>query len=73
MISLSIDDGIARLALSRPEARNALRLADWRAIAELVGQAEAAGARVLLLESAVEGSFCAGADLGELEALQANP
>lgn len=70
MISLSIEDGIARLTLARPEARNALRVEDWRRLAVLVAEAEGAGARVLLLRSAVEGSFCAGADLGELEALQ---
>ncbi|WP_293855983.1 enoyl-CoA hydratase/isomerase family protein [Sphingomonas sp. SCN 67-18] len=72
MFDLLVTDRIARLSLARPEARNALRVADWRALPGLVAQAVDAGARAIVLQSAAEGMFCAGADLGELAGLGAD-
>jgi enoyl-CoA hydratase/carnithine racemase len=70
MFDLVIDAGIARLTLDRPEARNAIPVAGWDRLAERV--AEAAGARLLMLTGAGS-AFCAGADLSEFPALQAEP
>jgi enoyl-CoA hydratase/carnithine racemase len=63
-LSLAIDGPIARLRIDRAEKRNAFTQAMWEALPGLVAQAE--GARVLILESAAPGIFCAGADIGEL-------
>lgn len=64
MFTLAIDDGVARLTLDRPAARNAIPLAGWAALAAKLDEAAAAAARLLLLEGA-GGAFCAGADIGE--------
>ena len=72
MIALRIDDGVATVTLDRGAARNAIRMADWDRLAEAVTEA-AARAAVVLLASAVPGSFCAGADLTEFPAMMADP
>jgi enoyl-CoA hydratase/carnithine racemase len=64
-ISLHIEGPIARLRFERPEKRNALSIAMWRAIPGLLRNAEAdANVRVLIVEGS-GGSFSAGADIGE--------
>jgi len=68
MFELSIDGAVARLRLARPEARNAIPVAGWHRLAELVGEAEAAGARLLIL-SGDPAAFSAGADIGEFPTL----
>lgn len=66
-VTLTQDGPIARVTLRRPEARNAITIAGWHALAETIGRIDGA-ARVVLL--AAEGStFCAGADLRELASL----
>jgi enoyl-CoA hydratase/carnithine racemase len=64
MIRLSIDGDMARLVLDRPEARNALSIAHWEALAGDVSRVADSGARLLVLSGA-GGVFCAGADLSE--------
>ena len=74
MFDLSLQDGVARLTLRQPEARNAIPVDQWRPLGALAQGAVAEGARVLILQG--EGkAFCAGADLkdfgkmhGELQA-----
>ncbi len=61
-ISLSVEDGIARLTLNRPDTLNALNEPMFREIPVAVARAPAAGARALLLTGAGRG-FCSGADL----------
>jgi enoyl-CoA hydratase/carnithine racemase len=73
IFELSVEGAIARLTLDRPATRNALRLDDWRVLVALVEQAARMRARVLLIESKVPGTFCAGADLNELALLHADP
>jgi enoyl-CoA hydratase/carnithine racemase len=63
-LSLAIDGPLARLRIDRAEKRNAFTQVMWEALPGLVAQAEQA--RVLVLESATPGIFCAGADIGEL-------
>jgi enoyl-CoA hydratase/carnithine racemase len=64
MIGIGIDREVARLTLSRPEARNAISLAGWDAISAAVGEALDRGVRLILLAGTGD-AFCAGADLGE--------
>jgi enoyl-CoA hydratase/carnithine racemase len=69
MIRLDADGQIAWLRLDRPQARNALAMADWEDLARHLDEVGRSDARLLVL--AGEGnSFCAGADLGEFEELQ---
>jgi enoyl-CoA hydratase/carnithine racemase len=68
MIRLTFADGIARIALDRAAARNALSTAAWHDLAAIVAQVPAE-ARVVLLASDVPGIFCAGADLADLARL----
>ena len=66
-LRLEIDGPIARILIDRADKRNAFHLAMWQALPPLLDQAEAEpGVRLIMLQSAVPGMFCAGADIGEL-------
>jgi enoyl-CoA hydratase/carnithine racemase len=71
MFELHIDGAVARLRLNRSEARNAIPLAGWDALAAQLGEAEVSEARLLIVEGAGE-AFCAGADLGDFPTLRAD-
>ncbi len=58
-------DRIATITLDRAHKHNALTLAMLEAIDRALAQIERGGARVLLLRSASERFFCAGADIRE--------
>src|SRR5579885_1316114 len=61
-----IDQGVLRLTLNRPAARNALSIALMTALAEaLAGAAENPACRVVVIAGAGR-AFCAGHDLREL-------
>jgi enoyl-CoA hydratase/carnithine racemase len=66
-LSLALDGPLARIRIDRAAKRNAFDQAMWEKLPALVADAVAApGTRVLLLESATPGMFCAGADIAEL-------
>jgi enoyl-CoA hydratase/carnithine racemase len=67
MISVTRDGAVATIALDRPEAKNALPTAAWRALADACGQVGTA--RAVILRSTVPGIFSAGADVREFERL----
>ena len=72
-IDLQRDGSIARLSINQPKKRNALNRQMWRSIAlyaDEVGRDDSI--RALTIESAVPGSFAAGADISEFEANYAN-
>lgn len=69
MIQLDYDGAIARITLDRAGSRNALGLADWTALAQAAAGVATSAARVLLVRSAVPGTFCAGSDLKQLATL----
>ena len=62
MFELRIENEVARITLKREEARNAIPLAGWNALAAQVREAE--GARLLIIAGGVQ-AFSAGADLGD--------
>lgn len=66
MIDTTMLGRIAVLRLDRPAARNALRIADWHRLAEYVRDIDPT-IRVMVLHGGE--SFCAGADLRELQQL----
>jgi enoyl-CoA hydratase/carnithine racemase len=64
--------GTATVTLNRPQKRNALSLAMWRRLGELVGELAArADVRVLILTGA-GGNFSAGADISEFAELRSD-
>jgi enoyl-CoA hydratase/carnithine racemase len=66
-VTVSIDGGVAHVRLDRPDKRNALDLAMFRAIAEAGEALKAeAGLRVVVLSGAGP-SFCAGLDVSAFE------
>lgn len=69
--SLSIVRGgeIARIVFDRPERRNAINLAGWLRLAEIVPQLANEGARAIILEGRGE-NFCAGADISEFDTVR---
>ncbi|MBB5709411.1 enoyl-CoA hydratase/isomerase family protein [Sphingomonas xinjiangensis] len=71
MIHVTHDGPVACIALHRPEARNALPIAGWEALAEVTAQV--AQARAVVLHSTSPGVFSAGADIAELATLQTDP
>ena len=62
---------IATLTLNRPERRNALNEAMWRALPLACGAVEATSAKVLILRGA-GGHFAAGADISEFDRVYAD-
>ena len=65
-IQYRITGPVARLAIDNPARRNAMTLAMWASLPELVRRAEADPAvRVLLLRGAGDAAFCAGADISQ--------
>ncbi|WP_019514980.1 enoyl-CoA hydratase/isomerase family protein [Sphingomonas sp. Mn802worker] len=68
MIRLTIEGTVARIALDRAGARNALPTATWLDLASIVARVPME-AKVVLLASDVPGIFCAGADLRDLSRL----
>ncbi|WP_171963185.1 2-(1,2-epoxy-1,2-dihydrophenyl)acetyl-CoA isomerase PaaG [Bordetella trematum] len=63
-IAFSLDGGVARLTLNRPDKLNSFTARMHGEVAEALTRVETEGARVLLLTGAGRG-FCAGQDLSE--------
>jgi enoyl-CoA hydratase/carnithine racemase len=73
MFELDIQGSIARLRMRRPEARNAITLAGWTALADRAEEAERQGAKALILSGEPGLAFCAGADLASFERFRDEP
>ena len=70
-IIYEVSDGIARMTINRPEARNALNKATRDAFRDAaLAFAEDDGAMVLIVTGAGDKAFCAGADLKEMAQTQ---
>ncbi len=67
-LRVTLDRAIARLVIDRTDKANALTQQMWDAIPDLVARAEQSGAAVLVLESATQRVFSAGADVAEYRA-----
>lgn len=66
-VRLETDGPVARLLIDRADKRNAFNHAMWAALPGLVAQAVADPAvRVIVVQAAGGGVFCAGADIGEM-------
>ncbi|MEM7189630.1 MAG: enoyl-CoA hydratase-related protein [Pseudomonadota bacterium] len=69
---LSIGQGIATVTLSRPDSRNAVTEAMWRAIPPLCDRLANEDVRAVLLTGAGD-HFCGGADVAEFHRVFASP
>ena len=67
MIRLDRDGHVATITLNRPQARNALPIAGWRALAETAAEIAVSDARAVILRSDVPVVFSACADIGEFQ------
>jgi enoyl-CoA hydratase/carnithine racemase len=65
-VGLAVEDGVATLTVDRPDRLNALDEATLEALAATLEEAEAAGARALVLTGAGDRAFVAGADISHL-------
>jgi len=73
MIRLERDGELATVVLDRPERRNALSLAGWRRLGEVLRELDADDAlRCVVLRGAGEAAFSAGADIAEFGAERAD-
>lgn len=73
-ILISRDGGVARLTINRPEKRNAMTLAMWRRMGELLEDlTNDNSVRVLVVSGAGDLSFCAGNDIKEYATVRATP
>src|SRR5258708_15708081 len=64
IILFSVEGGIARLTLNRPDKLNSFNTQMHGEVREALSSLPAGGARVLVLSGAGRG-FCAGQDLGD--------
>ncbi|WP_298965778.1 enoyl-CoA hydratase-related protein [uncultured Roseibium sp.] len=65
---------VAELLINAPDRKNALPLAAWSRIPELLAElAETPDIRVCVVKGAGGRSFCAGADISEFEAIRSTP
>ncbi|WP_426164320.1 enoyl-CoA hydratase/isomerase family protein [Sandarakinorhabdus sp. DWP1-3-1] len=73
-LHLARNGGVARLLIDRPVRRNAMDQAMWEAFPTLVEAAMSDPAvRILIVQSAHPGPFCAGADIGEFATAAPDP
>ena len=73
-LRLEKDGALARILIDRADKRNAFTQAMWENFPIVLAQAvEDPAVRVILLQSAVPGMFCAGADIGEFAAGARDP
>ncbi len=67
-IRLTLDGGIARVILNRPQVHNAISKTMWLALPAVLNNAQMNGAHAVVISG--EGkSFASGADIGELKSL----
>jgi len=71
---LTVKGPVAELLLNAPDRKNALPLAAWQRLPEVLEAVEnTPEIRVCILRGAGGKSFCAGADISEFEAIRATP
>ncbi len=73
-LHLNVSGGVARLLIDRPARRNAFDQTMWEAFPALVERAMAdAAVRLLIVQAAAPGPFCAGADIAEFGVYSREP
>lgn len=70
-LTVTVANDVATLTLNRPEKRNALTQAMWRALPDAIAAVEADPAVKVLVLTGAGGCFAAGADIGEFKTVYA--
>ncbi|WP_114951632.1 enoyl-CoA hydratase/isomerase family protein [Sphingosinicella terrae] len=68
-ITLTVDQGVARIRFDRPKAKNALTFVMCRSLVGIIAAIAADDSIGAVLIDGAGGDFCAGADLGDLGSL----
>lgn len=68
-LTLDVDGDVATLTVNRPDAMNALNVETLEAMGEALNEAEAEGARALVITGAGDKAFIAGADISYMQDL----
>lgn len=69
-LAVSVSRNVARIVIDRPQRKNAIDLAGWRALAELVpALAGREDVRIVVISGAGS-DFCAGADIAEFDTVR---
>ena len=66
-LRLTVEGGVATIAIDRPQARNALSTQTMRELDEALAGIGDRDVKVLVIRGAGNRAFCAGGDLKELE------
>jgi enoyl-CoA hydratase/carnithine racemase len=73
-LAVSVEDGVATVALTRPDKHNAVSFAMWHALGRLMPVlADDDAVDVVVLRGTPGGPFSAGADIAEFTTLRADP
>jgi enoyl-CoA hydratase/carnithine racemase len=72
-VSMDRDGAVATIRLNRPDKRNALSVAMWRRLMDLVAAADRDPAVKVIVVTGAGQAFAAGADIDEFAAVFANP
>lgn len=72
-LHLRVENGLAVLSIQRPDKRNALTLAMWRAIGTAMAELDAREDVRVIAITGSGASFCAGADISEFAEVRSNP
>ena len=70
LVVVTVESGVGRLRLNRPEKRNALNQALSRAIIDGMRRLDDDPEVVVIVIEGTDGSFCAGADMAEMQAAE---
>jgi len=74
LIDTDINEGIGRITINRAEKRNAMTLAMWQELGEILAKwAENPEIRTLIIAGAGDKSFCAGNDIKEYATIRVTP
>src|SRR2546426_5243907 len=66
-LRLTVEGGVATIAIDRPQARNALAIQTMRELDEALTAVGDRDIKLLVIRGAGDRAFCAGGDLKELE------
>ena len=66
-LRLVLEPPIARIVLDRPQRRNAMSAAMWRALAQVCAEVESDDGIDAVLVEGAGGNFCSGADIAEFD------
>ncbi|MEZ6095334.1 MAG: enoyl-CoA hydratase-related protein [Pirellulaceae bacterium] len=73
LVKFEVDGAVARVTLSRPEKRNALKRETLESLAEALTSVENNNEIRVLILASEGGVFCAGMDLGEMQERASSP